>query len=219
MPVLWCWPITTCSRRVLVVLHELGMRHGVDYELRTVPLAKGAHKTPEHVERQPFGKVPVWQEGDWLLFESRAICAHLVATYGAESQTLLPSGRARATMEQWISVEHSELYGPLMKVYFEKVLKPMKGLGQTDDAAVADSRKALATPLGVLDAHLASGPYLGGGAVTLADLGYLPYLTALCDAGSGDLIAVRPALAAWWARISSRASWQATLAMKSLAKA
>ena len=46
--------------------------------------------------------------------------------------------------------------------------------------------------------------YLVNDNFTLADLGYLPYLQGLMDAGCADMLDARPALAAWWARCSAR---------------
>ena len=57
-------------------------------------------------------------------------------------------------MAQWISVEVNELYPEFRKVYVEKVLKKRKGLGDADEAVVADGRAGLAKPLDVLDARL-----------------------------------------------------------------
>lgn len=51
-------PMSTCTRRVAVVLKE----KGVPYELIPVDLSKGEHKKPDFIENfQPFGQVPVLQ--------------------------------------------------------------------------------------------------------------------------------------------------------------
>lgn len=73
-----------------------------------------------------------------------------------------------------------------------------------------------ATPaLDVLDAHLAASgqSYLAGADFTLADLGFVPYLQALCDAGCEDLLEARPFLHAWLGRCRARPTWQAVVAM------
>ena len=73
-----------------------------------------------------------------------------------------------------------------------------------------------ATPaLDVLDAHLAASgrSYLAGADFTLADLGFVPYLNALCDAGCEDLLEARPSLHAWFERCRARPTWQAVVAM------
>ena len=47
-------PFSTCTKRVAVVLHE----KQVPFELIPVDYAKGEHKTPEFLEKQPFGQMP-----------------------------------------------------------------------------------------------------------------------------------------------------------------
>lgn len=46
--------LSTCTRRVAVVLHE----KGVPFEFVPVDLTKGEHKAPDFVKHQPFGAVP-----------------------------------------------------------------------------------------------------------------------------------------------------------------
>ena len=211
IPTLYCFTPTTCSRRVLMTLTELGLKRDADYAIARVN-TMGENRTPEHLARQPFGRIPVWQEGEWLLYESRAICEYLA--YKHASPSLVPAAfRARAEVAQWISVEVNELYPEFRKVYVEKVLKKRKGLGDADEAVVADGRAGLAKPLDVLDARLRGREFLVGDCFTLADLGHLPYLQGLCDGGSADLIEARPGVAAWWARCSARPAWREVLAM------
>lgn len=51
-------PLSTCTRRVAVVLKE----KGVPYELISIDLSKGEHKKPDYIDNfQPFGQVPVLQ--------------------------------------------------------------------------------------------------------------------------------------------------------------
>ncbi len=66
--------MSTCTRRVLVTLIEMGLPH----ELVLVDLMKGEHKQPPHLARQPFGQVPVLEDVDgFQIFESRAIIRYL----------------------------------------------------------------------------------------------------------------------------------------------
>ena len=51
---LYGFHLSTCTRRVAVVLHE----KGVPFEFIQVDLTKGEHKAPEFVKHQPFGVVP-----------------------------------------------------------------------------------------------------------------------------------------------------------------
>lgn len=56
MPIkLYGHPLTTCTRRVLVILEE----KQVPYELIVIDIPNGKeHKTPEYLTKQPFGVVP-----------------------------------------------------------------------------------------------------------------------------------------------------------------
>jgi glutathione S-transferase len=47
-------PKATCTRRVATVLDELK----IPFELILVDLLKGEHKTPEYLEKEPFGQIP-----------------------------------------------------------------------------------------------------------------------------------------------------------------
>ncbi|KAI6673244.1 hypothetical protein NL676_001150 [Syzygium grande] len=51
-------------KRVLVCLIE----KGVEFETVPIDLFKGEHKAPEFLKLQPFGSVPVVQDGDYTLF-------------------------------------------------------------------------------------------------------------------------------------------------------
>lgn len=47
-------PVSTCTKRVAMVLHE----KKIPFEFQDVALAKGEHKSPEFKAKQPFGQVP-----------------------------------------------------------------------------------------------------------------------------------------------------------------
>ncbi|GLJ52789.1 hypothetical protein SUGI_1124570 [Cryptomeria japonica] len=57
------------SRRVLACLIE----KDIEFEVVHVDTIKGEQRKPEFLALQPFGKVPVVQDGSLTLFESRAI--------------------------------------------------------------------------------------------------------------------------------------------------
>jgi len=45
---------STCTRRVGTVLHE----YKIPFEMVEIDFAKGEHKSPEYLQKQPFGQVP-----------------------------------------------------------------------------------------------------------------------------------------------------------------
>jgi glutathione S-transferase len=79
--------------RVRWALEEAGLPY------RTRLLTQGDQDKDDYRALQPFGQVPIFQEGDLTLFESGAIVLHI----GERTEALLPkdpAARARAT--QWL---------------------------------------------------------------------------------------------------------------------
>ena len=64
------FPRTTCSRRVLMCLAELGCKEGSEFAINLVSTT-GPNKSAAHMRLQPFGKIPAWQEGDWVLYDAQ----------------------------------------------------------------------------------------------------------------------------------------------------
>ncbi len=70
---------------------------GIPYKTRL--LEQGDQDKPDYRVLQPFGQVPILQDGEFTLFESGAIVLHI----GERSETLLPKGPvARAHATQWL---------------------------------------------------------------------------------------------------------------------
>ena len=70
---------------------------GQSYDVRLVSFAD--MKQPAHLELQPFGQIPTYEEGDLALFESGAIILHIAETHTG----LLPADAdARARAIAWM---------------------------------------------------------------------------------------------------------------------
>src|ERR1700746_1353765 len=65
----------------------------LDCELVPVDLAKGEHRQPAFLAKNPFGRVPVLVDGDLTLPESQAILAYLGEKTG-RLWPASPAGRA-----------------------------------------------------------------------------------------------------------------------------
>ena len=71
-------------------------RRGIPYRIATVPFDG---RETNHLDRQPFGQVPMLEDGAIRLFESGAGLIHL----GSKSDILMPvDERGRAETIQWI---------------------------------------------------------------------------------------------------------------------
>jgi glutathione S-transferase len=194
--------MSTCTRKVLAVLAE--KNHKADFVV--LDFAKGDHKQPEHLARQPFGQMPTIDDDGFVLYESRAICRYLDETLPGTKLT--PSNaKDRAMMEQWISVEQSNFTPAAMKVIFQAMFNPM--FGKTpDEAIIKEGREGVGKAADVLDKHLAGKDFLLGKDFTLADICYLPYIEYLYATKNGDVIGDRKNVGAWWNRCSERKSWR-----------
>ena len=195
-----CSHHTTCSRRVIMALLESGQ----DFEYVHVDMAKGEHKSPEFLKIQPFGKVPVLQDGpDFTLFESRAIMKYVL------TGTPLCPGDAKemAAVESAISVEYSYFTPAFMPVYVERMLKKKKGL-EADETKVAAAIEALGPVLDVVEALLEGKTYMAGPKFSMADISYMPYFHQFDALGIAELRDDRPNLKAWWATVSTMPNWE-----------
>ncbi|KIL66458.1 hypothetical protein M378DRAFT_103526 [Amanita muscaria Koide BX008] len=191
-------------QRVTVVLHE----KQVPYELVTVDLYKGAHKTPEYLEKHPFGQIPYLDDDGFILFESRAIARYIAIKYADQGTKLIPSDlKGRALFEQAASIEKANFDSYARTIVFEKWAKKLRGL-ETDEEAVKAAITSLEDKLDVYDKILSKQNYLGGDEITLADLFHLPGLDKFGEIGVGYLIENRPNVKRWFEDLSSRSSWQ-----------
>ncbi|WP_437933347.1 glutathione S-transferase family protein [Sorangium sp. So ce341] len=194
-------PMSTCTRKVLTVLAEKGH----EAQLVVIDLGKGEQKQPEHLARHPFGVIPVLEDEDFKLYESRAIIRYLDQKLPGPSLTPTEL-RAKALMDQWLSVEQSYVSGPAIKILYQRVLLPMRGQ-QGDESLVASAKADLAKALDVIDKALAGQEYLAGSTYSLADISWMPYMQCLAVTKVEDLINDRPNVAAWWKRVSARPAW------------
>ncbi|KAK7699683.1 hypothetical protein SLS64_011456 [Diaporthe eres] len=125
----------------------------------------GAHKEKQYIANlHPFGRIPALQDGDLILFESRAICRYLVAKYAKDDSTLrVPTQPTEvARFEQLASVEYSYFDPPVTQLAYEKLFKSMMGHGETDNEVASKLTDQLEEALSYYEAHLSVGRYITG---------------------------------------------------------
>ncbi|TPX71152.1 hypothetical protein SpCBS45565_g01189 [Spizellomyces sp. 'palustris'] len=202
---------STCTQRVAVVLRE----KNIPFEIVPVNVAAGQHKGEEFLKLQPFGQIPVLEDDGFFLFESRAIGRYIESKYKSQGTSLAPADlKGAAVVEQWASVEVANFDPNASGIVAELLFKKLFNRGEPDLERVKQLRAKLDATLDVYDKVLAKQPYLTGQQVSLADLFHLPYGTKLFDASvqHGDAITSRPNVKAWWERLTSRTTWQETVA-------
>jgi glutathione S-transferase len=183
---------------------------GVAYRLHEVDVFAPGGPPAEHLARQPFGRIPAFEDDGFALYETTAIARYVDEAYaGPPLQPQVP--RQRARMNQIIAMLDGHGYRSLVwDIYMERVDAPRTGR-PSDEARIATGVAQAARCLDELVRLMGEAEFLAGDALTLADLHAAPMLAYAQAAREGAaLVHARPTLAAWWQRIASRPSMVAT---------
>jgi len=190
--------------RVRAVANELGLA----LELVEVDLRKGDNKTTDYLKLNPNGKVPVLVDGDFVIWESRAINAYL-ASLKPEKRLYPADPRTRAIIDQWSYWQAIHLGPAMQRVAFERVMKQKFGMGEPDEGAIAGQLKEVAQFLPILDANLDGKDWVAGD-LSLADFAMAS--TFMFRVPAAISLAGTPNVTAWIDRLEARPSWQAAVA-------
>src|ERR1700678_1160295 len=91
------------------------------YEVRLVSFK--AMGESAHLELNPFGQIPTFEEGDLALFESGAIVFHIAERYAG----LLPdNANARARAITWMFAALNTVEPPILELSIAKILEADK---------------------------------------------------------------------------------------------
>ncbi|KAJ4837326.1 hypothetical protein Tsubulata_027211, partial [Turnera subulata] len=191
--------------RVMAYLYEKEL----DFESIPVDLKNGEHmKEPYLSLNQPFSKVPSFEEGDLIMFESRAITNYIAKEYADKgTQLLYTSGKELAEMLQWMEVEAQQYYPVAANLLWELLSKPVVLGLPTDTTVVEENEEKLSKILDIYEARLAQSKYLAGDDFTLADLHHLSTISSLMQTQIRKLIDSRPHVSAWVANMTARPAW------------
>ena len=167
---------------------------GLPFEVIELDLRQRAHRTPEFLARNPFGQVPVIEDGDVTQADSNAILVYLNERYAPDPARWMPRdpvGAAR--VQRWFSVAA----GPLASGPAAARVMALFGLA-ADPAETVTRSHAL---LSVMEMHLAQQPFLAGPSATLADIANYAYVA---HAPEGRVsLEPYPHLRAWLARVEA----------------
>ncbi|KAJ3572985.1 hypothetical protein NP233_g2723 [Leucocoprinus birnbaumii] len=156
----------------------------VPYEFITLDFASKEHKSPEHIARNPWGKIPVIDDDGFILYESRAIARYIAEKYSTKGTQLLPTDVQKRT----------------------DILSGFRG-EETDAVKLAEHVKAFSESLETFDKILSKQKYIAGDELTIADFYFLPAGTVMLDNGV-NAIQEKPNVARWFNELSSRESWK-----------
>ena len=193
--------------KVILAAEELKL----PYEVQLVDIMKGEQKSPDHLARHPFGKIPAIEHHGRFLFESNAIIRYLGTL--ASSQVYPSESWDRAEVDQWIDYFSLQAGRWCTSAWFEANLKPTFLGSPTDEKRVAEFTEMLLEGMPTIDSHLSKSRYLAGNIFTLADVNAFMLMRGFREAKLNlndfpnvikwhDEIVDRPTVkkvfAAWW---------------------
>ncbi|RKH64865.1 glutathione S-transferase family protein [Corallococcus sp. AB049A] len=200
---LYFHPLSGNSRRVLLVAAHLD----IPLERIVVDLTTGKQREASYLGINPNGRVPVLDDGGFVLWESRAIMVYLAEK--TPGQTLLPAdAQGRADVNRWLFWCSAHMAPANTVLVQENFVKQRTGRGPPDPVEVARGEALVAQAAPVLDSHLAGRTWVAQERLTLADLSLA---ASFALAGPARLpIEGYANLRAWLGRVQELEAWQRT---------
>jgi glutathione S-transferase len=176
---------------------------GAPYQL--VAMEFGKTQTPEHLARQPFGRIPYMEHDGFWLYEAQAMIRYIDQI--SDGPSLTPADpRGQARMNQVMNIIDWYVMPSISSgIGFNRIVKPIFGM-PVDEAAVAAAVPQAKVCVAALEDLLADKPYFAGDKVSLADLMAVSHLDLLPRSPEGGEIMAGSPLLAWLDRMATRPS-------------
>jgi glutathione S-transferase len=166
---LYDFAMSGSCHKVRLILSFLGL----ECELIPINLKASEQKTPEFLQLNPWGQVPVLVDGDFVIRDSQAILVYLCQKYSGE--TWWPQdAESMGLVMQWLAIAAGEIYQGLApaRMYYK--------LGRPFDIEAVTARAH--STLQVFEQHLSQRQWLELDRPTLADVACFPYVALAGDA-------------------------------------
>ncbi|KAK7580184.1 hypothetical protein V9T40_000813 [Parthenolecanium corni] len=149
---------------------------GLTFNLKWVNLVEGEQKKPEIKQLNPQHTIPILVDGDYVIWESRAIIIYLFDEYGeGKHLSLFPkNNRKRATILQRLFFDATVLYQRFMEAYYPKMLNP--SVQPVDEE---DKLRRLDEAFEFLNEFIGDNDYVAGNELSLADISMLTSVTTI----------------------------------------
>jgi glutathione S-transferase len=201
---LWGFDGSTYVRSVKMLLAE---KKFTDFKQVPLNVLKGDPKSSEHLQRHPFGKVPVLDHDGIRILETAAILRYLNDVLPGRS--LIPgTPKDRARMDMTVGIIDSYGYEALLAGVCGYHLFP-DFVGGKNDASRAKGLENGGKVLNLVMATKGTSPFIAGD-LSLADLSLAPIAFYLSLTPDRDAVFDVPGFDAWWQRIQSLQSYKDT---------
>ena len=177
---------------------------------RLAALAIGGSKSEQHLQRQPFGRVPALEHGDFRLYETQAILRY--ANQLGSGPSLVPGdARAAARVNQVVGIVDWYVFPAItVGITAERVMAQIFWGRPTDEANIARALPTARTCIRELERLKGTAEFVAGDSLSIADLMLAPQLEFFRATPEGAELLKGSSLDSWLTRMSLRASMQAT---------
>lgn len=185
---LWGRSTSVNVRKVLWLLLEL------DVEYAHIPAggAFGKNRTPEFLELNPNGLVPVLRVGNTIVWESNTILRYLAATH--KHRGFWPDDTSeRAIADRWMDWSSTTFAIPFRDIFWNLVRATPEQ--RIDDEITKGTSKAIEL-LAIVDGVLTHQAYLSGQKFGLGDIPFALQIQALLTTSAA--IVLPPAVDGWY---------------------
>jgi len=199
-----------------LVPHLLLEELGLPFELQYVDRAQSAHKSAAYLRLNPNGQIPVLEDGGLVLYETAAICLHLVDAHPRAGLAPAPGTPERAHFYKWLAWMANTVQATLMVCFYpERWLDEGNAAGAAELKAHAEAK--VGAMLDQMDAQFAShgADWFFGAHFSALDA----YAFVMCRWTRGFKRPARslPRLAPYLERMLARPALQRVLAREKLA--
>ncbi len=202
--ILWGFDGSTYVRTIKMLLAE---KNFTQFEQVPLNVLEGEPKSPEHLQRHPFGKVPVLDHEGLRILETTAIARYLNDVLPGKS--LIPdSPKDRARMDMIVGLLDSYGYGALVGGVAAYHLFPDFVGGKNDamrQAGIENGRKVIALAMQTKGAS----PFIAGD-LSIADLFLAPIVFYVSLTPDKDAALGVDGFADWWAKVQELESFKKT---------
>ncbi|WP_233342904.1 glutathione S-transferase family protein [Burkholderia cepacia] len=164
----------------------------LQYEKHPVDFVNKEHKNDRYLKLNPFGEIPVLEDGDIRLRDAQAILSYLARKYDPTNLWFPSDAEGCGRVAQWLATGGGEIMNAA-GARLVKILNYPLDLEKLQNGG----KRAF----GILNEHLADREWLELGHPTIADIACFPY-TALAPEGGIEL-SPYPHILAWMNRVKA----------------
>ncbi len=232
---LYHFPSSTCSQKVRLVLAE----KDVAWDSRVVDLHRGGQFDQAYLALNPAGVVPTLDTGKHVLRESSIINEYLEDV--APQPSLMPADpHLRAQVRLWVRRLDDEVHpacgvltfastavqrrarlesqGETLASFLAKIPDPARRQRQEEVLTLGTAAPSALQALRIFEQlledmgkALSAGEWLVGGACTLADMSYVPYVLRVHNLGLEQKLRVSEPVTRWFRALQERPSYAAAI--------